>query len=546
KLGHELTLLHDEEMIIERVLQTAVSLLQLEIVDLALVDKVTNKLAYYYTFENGNLTTHEAPYSEPNICTAVAQSGQILNLPDVSQALRFLPSHITTQSELCVPLKVGQQVIGALNAESRERNYFSATDERLLQTLADQAANTIENARLHADLQKQFQDLQQAQAQLLQSEKLAAIGELVAGVAHELNNPLASITLYSQLLHRKGVDKEVQQDLQVIVSQARRASNIVRSLLDFARQHPPERKPIQVNDVLQSSFDLLAYELRARNIKCIIRLAPDLPLTLADPHQLQQVFVNLINNAIQAMSPMRAGGLITAVTQTNPSICPGHTTQEDVIRIMVQDNGPGIPSVIQRRIFDPFFTTKAASGGTGLGLSVCHGIISEHKGNIWLDSRADQGTIFYIELPIATLDEMQVDTPDSLHLEAKEKDGIHILIIDDETSVRQILSRALKRDGYQVDAVPDGQTGLGCLSDQSYDLILCDIRMPGLDGPDFYSRAQDKCPHLAQRIIFMTGDTLNPPTQLFLNDINPPYLNKPFELQDLERIVQQTLRRQIN
>jgi two-component system, NtrC family, sensor kinase len=317
-------------------------------------------------------------------------------------------------------------------------------------------------------------------------------------------------------------------------------------LLDFARQHPPERKLVQVNNVLQSAFDLLAYELRVNNVECVIRLDPDLPLTLADSHQLQQVFVNLINNALQAVSVARGRGRITAVTQTGPSIYPGHTTQENMIRFIIQDDGPGILPAIQQRIFDPFFTTKAVGEGTGLGLSVCHGIISEHKGNIWLNSQADQGTTFYIELPIIVPGSTQMDVPVSFHPEIRDTGRIHVLVIDDEDSVRQILNRALQRDGYQVDAVANGETGLDCLSGKLYDLILCDIRMPKLDGPDFYYQVRDKYPHLAQKIIFMTGDTLSPSTRLFLNDVNPPYLNKPFELHDLEHIVQQTLDSQNN
>ena len=212
-----------------------------------------------------------------------------------------------------------------------------------------------------------------------------------------------------------------------------------------------------------------------------------------------------------------------------------------MIRIIFQDDGPGILPAIQQRIFDPFFTTKAVGEGTGLGLSVCHGIIGEHKGNIWLNSQADQGTTFYIELPITTSSSVQTGAPVSFLPETRDTGRTRVLIIDDEASVRQILNRALRRDGYQVDAVANGETGLDCLSSKAYDLILCDIRMPKLDGPDFYRQVRDKYPHLAPKIIFMTGDTLSPSTRFFLNDVNPPYLNKPFELHDLEHIVQQTL-----
>ncbi len=468
-------------------------------------------------------------------------------------------------SWLGVPLLVGDRLIGMLALDKQEADFYIEIHARAARAYAAQAAVAIENARLYKDLQDQMRALELAQARLVQSEKLAAIGELVAGVAHELNNPLTLIIGFAELLRRSPVNDETRQDLEKIVAQSRRAAGIVRSLLDFARQRPSERTLVQTNDMMNSTLDLLAYELRTHNIERTVRLAPDLPLTLADPYQLQQVFVNLVNNARQAMSESRGGGHLTIISEFGPSVfVNGGQNDAPVIRITVQDDGPGIPPDLLPRIFDPFFTTKSPGEGTGLGLSVCHGIIGDHGGHIWAENRS-QGATFFVELPVVqpttplaavpshTSSEAEVlrsDVPSgssdskTTALRPSPTETARILLIDDESGTVEVLARILRGQGYQADAVTDGKTALLRLAETRYDLVLCDIRMPGLSGPEIYRQLETCDPEMTRRIIFITGDIMSSGTRRFLKESGTSYLSKPLDLDEFIAKVRAALKDQ--
>jgi DNA-binding LacI/PurR family transcriptional regulator/signal transduction histidine kinase/ActR/RegA family two-component response regulator len=449
---------------------------------------------------------------------------------------------------LGVPLLVGDRLIGMLALDKHEADFFTETHARAAKAYAAQAAVAIENARLYKDLQDQMRAVELAQARLVQSEKLAAIGELVAGVAHELNNPLTSIIGYAQLMQTGQISDQAQQDVAKIVAQSRRAAGIVRSLLDFARQRPSERKLVQINDILISTIELLTYELRTHNIEWAVHFSPDLPPTLADPYQLQRVFVNLVHNARQAMNETHGTGHLTLTTESGPpKFVNNRREAAPVIRVIIQDDGPGIPSELLSRIFDPFFTTKPPGEGTGLGLSVCHGIVSEHGGHIWAES-GPEGASFFVELPTATpkVSPPPQAGPPPPKLPADEGKAshapAHILMIDDEVDLLTALTLALRHEGYRVDPVSDGKTALARLAETHYDLILCDVRIPGLDGPEIYRQAKATHPDMDKRIIFITGDTVSTATRRFLEESGAPYLDKPFELDDLIKKVSATLK----
>jgi signal transduction histidine kinase/ActR/RegA family two-component response regulator len=469
-------------------------------------------------------------------------------------------------SWLGVPLLIGDRIIGMLALDKHQPDFYTETHARAVRAYAVQAAVAIENARLYKGLQDQMRALELAQTRLVQSEKLAAIGELVAGVAHELNNPLTLILGFAELLRRSPVSDETRQDLEKIVAQSRRAAGIVRSLLDFARQRPSERKLVQANDMMNSTLDLLAYELRTHNIERTVRLAPNLPLTLADPYQLQQVFVNLVNNARQAMSESHGGGHLTITSELGPStfVNGGHD-EAPIIRITIQDDGPGIPPDLLPRIFDPFFTTKSPGEGTGLGLSVCHGIIGDHGGHIWAENGL-QGAAFFVELPVVKPAAPPAGLPARISSETEvgwggvlingkpksgasaprpsSADAARILLIDDELDALEVLARALKVQGYQVDAVTDGEAALHSLAGTRYDLVLCDIRMPGMSGPEVYRRIEACDPEMARRVIFITGDIMSAGTRHFLKESGAPYLSKPFDLAELAEKVRAALKDQ--
>jgi two-component system NtrC family sensor kinase len=226
--------------------------------------------------------------------------------------------------------------------------------------------------------------------------RLAAVGELAAGVAHELNNPLASVQAYAQLLsERDDLDEAARSDVATVYGEALRASRITANLLSFARQHRPEKTFVSLNDILRSSLELQAYRLKVTNIEVVTELAPDLPKTMADVHQVQQVFVNLITNAEQAMTGAHGGGTLKLKTERT----------DGAIRVSVADDGPGVRQEDLKRIFDPFFTTKEVGKGTGLGLSICYGIVREHGGRISARNNPDRGATFTVELPIVSENE---------------------------------------------------------------------------------------------------------------------------------------------
>ena len=301
------------------------------------------------------------------------------------------------QSVAWFPVKAAGRTVGVLAVDTTKHDHFNAERVRLLTAVADGIGTFIENAtlreaeRLHVEqLETTLDQLRAAQQQLVQSEKLAAVGTLIAGVAHELNNPLSNILGRVQLLQRAISDDAVGHGLQTVRDECDRAIRIVRNLLLFTREHKPETTLVSVNDTLDEVLELRAYELRVSNIELRKDFQADLPEISADPHQLQQVFLNLVINAEQAMTAAHDRGVLSIRTQR----------VRDVLYVTVADDGPGIPNELVSKIFDPFFTTKEVGAGTGLGLSVCYGIVKEHGGELHVKSEEGKGTTFTIELPL--------------------------------------------------------------------------------------------------------------------------------------------------
>jgi signal transduction histidine kinase len=443
---------------------------------------------------------------------------------------------------MSVPLLGQSGMIGCLTIDSRKLGAYSDEEADLAMSFAHQAAIAVENAQLHQNVKDQLEALKTSQDKLVQSEKLAAIGKLIAGVAHELNNPLTAIIGIAQLLQTEELGGGVKQDLEKLVSEAHRAGKIVRSLLDFSRQQRPERRPVLVDDVLSSTMTILAYELKSRNIECRTDLAGNLPATMADRDQLQQVYVNLINNAYEAMSEYAAGGVLTVISQLIEENSPADSESPDRwIRVCVGDNGPGIAGDLQSRIFDPFFTTKSPGKGTGLGLSVCHGIISEHDGQIWVESTPGEGTRFYVQIPVVPFGRSGMQDADTLQ-PAIDKQGVgHLLVVEDDEVVRTMVVRVLEQAGYRVDTSSDGHDALEKIESADYDLIICDVRMPRLSGIELYRRLTSGDSGIRGKFLFITGDTVSAETIGFIEANSIPYLGKPFEIQELLKSVRQEL-----
>jgi signal transduction histidine kinase/CheY-like chemotaxis protein len=388
----------------------------------------------------------------------------------------------------------------------------------------------------HEQLEMTVETLKTTQAQLVQSEKLSGIGEFVAGVAHELNNPLTSVMGFSELLKKSDVDPQHQHFVAMIHKSALRCQKIVQSLLSFARRHQPERKLASLNELAEGAVEILQYQMRTSNIEVITRLDPGLPQVMIDPHQVQQVFINIINNARQAIEAHRPSGWVRITSER----------QGNRVRVIFQDNGPGIPEADLSKVFDPFFTTKEVGKGTGLGLSLCYGIIHEHGGLISVRSKLGEGATFFVELPLAANTppaEGQSDSPPAPVLPETCQEGVgkKVLVIDDEESILHMVREVLKGHGYEVDVAQDGETALRRMSQTQYDLALCDWKMPGLNGQQVYERLRVSNPKLSERMIFITGDVVNDRTQRFLRESKKVCLTKPFSLTEFRAAIGQAL-----
>jgi two-component system, NtrC family, sensor kinase len=362
-------------------------------------------------------------------------------------------------------------------------------------------------------------DTRKLQEQLIQSEKLSAIGQLIAGVAHELNNPLASVLGFADYLAEAAtLPENLVEPLRVIQQEAQRAATIVRNLLTFARRQEQDRRRLDIGPVLQRTVALLNNQMIGLKVEPLLVVEPKLPLVEGSPNQLQQVFLNVINNAAQAIASTGRGG--TVVIRARPWL--------DGIAVDVVDDGPGIPEEIHERIFEPFFTTKGEGEGTGLGLSICQGIIREHGGRLTVKSAPGHGATFTIELPGVRAAEAPADAAPA----GMARRG-RVLVVDDEPHILYYMRATLESWGHQVDTAADGEDALSRASGGGYDLIITDVRMPNLGGRELFERLRQTAPAMADRVVFATGDTVRDDTMAFLEQSGRPFLHKPFKLAEL-------------
>jgi len=353
------------------------------------------------------------------------------------------------------------------------------------------------------------------------------MGSLLAGVAHELNNPLAILAGHAQLLRQTAQDPTLVRRAEKISAAATRCVRVVRNFLSLARQRTPERSNVWLKPVVEEAVELLAYEFKTGSVEVVLDLAEDLPRLWADPHQLHQVLVNLLANANQAMRRTPPPRRITITARRDAT--------HGRVRLEVADTGAGIPSEIKARVFEPFFTTKPAGEGTGLGLSLCRGIIEEHGGTIEVESTPGRGTRFVIELPVVA--------PPREAAQEKEDTALPrmpsklVLVVDDESDVGGVIAEAVAQDGHQVDVASSGAMALEMLAKRPYEIVISDTKMPGMDGEALYTELGRRVPSLRERVIFLTGDVLSREKQEFLERTGNPFLAKPCDLDDLRRLV---------
>lgn len=386
------------------------------------------------------------------------------------------------------------------------------------------------------------------QSKLLQTEKMAALGQLVSGIVHELNNPLTSIQGYAQLLLSRRSTSHRAADARRISQEAERAGNIVKNLLLFSRETKPERRAVNLNEVIERTLALRAYDLKLENIHVDLELEAGLPRALADAAQLQQVILNLIVNAEQAITQANTRqdgeesghGRIVIRTRRRAG---------ERIGVEVSDDGPGIPPEVVSRIFDPFFTTKPAGSGTGLGLSIVYGIVQEHGGDVSVESQPGHGATLTVELPAlpeAAFDFTAIATASAplvaavVHGPSAARTMVRpefILVVEDEPTVAQLIADVLAEEGHRVDMLLDSREALGRLEEKNYDLVICDLKMPFLDGAGLYRALVRTGSRFQHRLLFVTGDTMSPRTLEFLRSSGMPYLAKPFFVEELKEAV---------
>jgi two-component system, NtrC family, sensor kinase len=403
-----------------------------------------------------------------------------------------------------------------------------------------------ELTQLHDALRDKMRHLKETQARLSQQEKLAAIGKLVAGLAHEMNNPLASIVLRAQLLQQDNNNQAVQHDLAEIVAQSQRLSQLVHSLLDFSRPITTEKKYVNVNAVVEEALSFMAYDLQSHYINRVTRLGDELPLVVGDDLKLQQILINIINNAWYAMYKAHGFGTLTITTEYKAMAARNNPAfPEGAVRVSVQDDGPGISENAQSRIFDPFFTTKPVGEGTGLGLALVHSMVTEQKGQVWVRSQPGHGTTFILEFPAslsAAVGEGENVVGETAVFPPTTITNARILVLDDETSLLNALVEILTRSGYLVEGLTDARTALAKLAHHEYHLLICDLMMPGLNGMDFYHEAITAHPGIKEKFVFITGNTVSPSSQKFFQDTEAAYLSKPFDLTIFLKLVREKLR----
>jgi PAS domain S-box-containing protein len=369
-------------------------------------------------------------------------------------------------------------------------------------------------------------ELARQRESLYQREKLAALGSLLAGVAHELNNPLSVVVARAVLLEEQG-DPATQSAAMKIRTAAERCARIVRTFLAMARQQPAERLPVSLDDVVVAALDIAGYALRTSSVEVELDLHGNLPRLLADADQLHQVLLNLIINAQQAMQDHAPPRRLRLATRYD---APAQ------LRVVVADNGPGIPPDLRARVFEPYFTTKSTGVGLGVGLAVSLGIVEAHGGTLTVDCPDEGGAVFEVTLPVSAVD-APVAAPDRASPPATQPRAI--LVVDDEPDIRETLVEILSAAGHRVVCVGSGREALERLASERYDVILTDMRMPDLDGRALYQEIERRWPGLTAHVAFVTGDTLASALREFVSDSGRPVIEKPFLPSEVRRVVEE-------
>ncbi len=509
------------------------------------IDLLAADIGTVYLADQNHALHRRAAYGHRNSASApevtvppeFLQRARTLHLEVVThEDLSILPESIVEyvrneelQSWIWAVMWTNNVAVGVLGVGSRSERRFSDTDQHLMSGIARQLATTIEKVRLYEETCRAYDDLRRTQEQLLQSEKMSALGQLISGVAHELNNPLTAILGYSQLLENEPLGDRARDFLAKLFKQAQRTQRLVQNLLSFARQRKPEKKQVNIRRVLDDTLALRDFDLNLHNITLTCEIEPDLPAVVADAHQVEQVFLNIINNAVDAMLERERGGKLSVKCyRRDENVC-----------IEFHDSGPGIRE--PNKVFDPFYTTKVVGKGTGLGLSICYGIVKEHGGEIVAVNHPQGGALFRVSLPASA--SLPAEAPQEAPLRLPPLRG-RILLVDDEEAVLEFEREALAGAGAEVVAVSSGEQAMRRLRQEKFDAVLVDSAMPGgWTGIDLYRWVAATFPGAEKNIILAVSNIRDGETRAFLKQARVPWIEKPFQVADLIAVARPLLSR---
>lgn len=451
------------------------------------------------------------------ITGTVAKTGKPYLCRNVFEDPNYITLFDYVQSELAVPVWVGDRVWGIINLDGLIVDAFDDHTVDVMMMFSELVAMAF-------TLERELREFRALQEELLQSQKLASLGKVIAGIAHEINNPLTTILGHSSLLQLDPNKAPDPVSLHAIASEAQRAADIVKSLLDFSRKEAGELRRVTVKALLEKITDLKKYQIRNQEVRLLVEPFDSTLQLHINSQQIQQVLFNLIHNAEQALEQS---------SQADKQITIRVESIAGLIRIRIVDNGPGIPEEARPYIFDPFFSTKGVKG-TGIGLSMCHTLMSAHQGRIYLENTSSEGTSFVVELPDPErLEAAMGSSTTPVKSESPIEDPIaprgKILLVDDEQSILEYLSKVCRFFHLKPVTALDGDQALEKIRDHGrFDVIISDVRMPNMSGLELYQRVSNDDPDYSQRFIFISGDLNHQGTRTQVEETGCPFLEKPF------------------
>jgi PAS domain S-box-containing protein len=522
----------------------------LELMLLQIVELLATDTASVYLFEEENsflrrksgyghrsslITGNEGIPLPPDFVERIkAEHAEIIDQQDLPQLPDILKTIVDAEgmrSWVWVMLWRKEKILGVLTTSSRVERKFTTSEESILIAVGRQLATTVEKIHLYHETRKAYEDLSRTQEQLLQSEKMSAVGQLISGVAHELNNPLTAILGYTQLLETEELAPRVRDFIGKLHKQAQRTQKIVQNLLSFARQQKPRRLHVDLRTVMEDTIALRDYDLKVNNIIVHRDFDTAVPTVVADPHQIEQVYLNIMNNAADAMLESGQGGYL------NIRI---YRENADVVTEFL-DAGPGI--IDPKHVFDPFYTTKVVGKGTGLGLSICYGIVKEHGGEISAENIPAGGARVRVRLPIA-VGEKPVSERDRIVARRESQLEGRALLVDDEEPILDFEREVLTAAGVQVVAVSSGAQAAAFLENEDFDAVFLDSKIPGeWSSEDLYRWIGQSRPALLSHTVLVLSNVSDLKVRAFVDRTKVMCLVKPFEVSELLAVARRVLRR---